>query len=155
MFRPSQGESSSRPARFAAPADGRLAAAMQQAYARDGFLVLEGMVEPPDCDALMTRAEQLVAGFDPTSVTSIFSTREQVHGRDRYFQESDNKIRFFFDEEAFDAAGRLRQHTRLSIKKLGHAQHDLHPGFAHFTRLPPLSAPAARLGLAHPPLLPS
>src|SRR3546814_13054176 len=108
------------------------------------------MVEQPDCDALMTRAEQLVAGFDPTSVTSIFSTREQVHGRDRYFQESGNKIRFFFEEEAFDAGGRLRQDKRLSINKTGHAQHDIAPIFARFYRLPQLAALAPNLGLAQP-----
>src|SRR3546814_5111261 len=60
--------------------------------------------------------------------------------RDRYFQESDNKIRFFFEEEAFDAGGRLRQDRRLSINKIGHAQHDLDPVFARFSRLPQLAA---------------
>src|SRR3546814_17240270 len=114
-------------ARFAAPGDGRLTAAMQAAYARDGFLVVEDMVAPADCDALMTRAEELVADFDPASVTSIFSTRGQVHGRDRYFQASGDKIRFFFEEEAFDGAGRLRQDKRLSINKIGHAPQPLHP----------------------------
>src|SRR3546814_13346624 len=98
------------------------------------------MVEPPDCDALMTRAEQLVAGFDPTSVTRLFSTREQVHGRDRYFQESGNTIRFFFEAEAFDARGRLRQDKRLSLNQIRHAQHDLKPLFATFSRPPPLAA---------------
>src|SRR3546814_9704293 len=81
--------------------------------------------------------------------------REQVHGRDRYFQESGNKIRFFFEEEAFDAGGRLRQDKLLSINKFGHAQHDLDPVFARFSRLPQLAALAASLGLAQPLLLQS
>jgi phytanoyl-CoA hydroxylase len=36
-------------------------------------------------------------------------------------------VRFFFEEEAFDAAGRPRQPTARSINKLGHALHDLDP----------------------------
>jgi phytanoyl-CoA hydroxylase len=155
MFAPKLGELSPRPARFAAPADGRLSAAMQAAFARDGFLLLEGMVAPGECDRLMARAEELVAAFDPASVTSIFSTRGQVHGRDAYFQESGDKIRFFFEEEAFDGDGRLRQDKRLSINKIGHAQHDLDPVFARFSRLPPLAALAGSLGLARPLLLQS
>src|SRR3546814_9671015 len=105
MFTPNPVGLSAPAARFAAPGDGGLTAAMQAAYARDGFLVVEDMVAPADCDALMTRAEELVADFDPASVTSIFSTRGQVHGRDRYFQESGDKIRFFFEEE------RSEEHT--------------------------------------------
>src|SRR3546814_7827019 len=81
MFTPNPVGLSAPAARFAAPGDGGLTAAMQAAYARDGFLVVEDMVAPADCDALMTRAEELVADFDPASVTSIFSTRGQGPGR--------------------------------------------------------------------------
>jgi len=149
--------SNDRPAvaRFAAPPGGAPTAEMRAAYAHDGFLVIEDMVSPTDCAALMARAEVLVEAFDPGTVASVFSTREQVHGRDRYFQESGDKIRFFFEEEAFDEAGRLRQDKRLSINKIGHAQHDLDPVFARFSRLPQLAALAAGLGFDQPLLLQS
>ncbi|MEO3429031.1 phytanoyl-CoA dioxygenase family protein [Pelagibius sp. CAU 1746] len=155
MFAPTAARQTSEPPRFAAPPGGRLTAQMREAYARDGFLVLEHMVAAADCDALMTRAEELVAAFDPGEVASIFSTRGQVHGRDDYFLASGDKIRFFFEEEAFDAAGELRQDKRLSINKIGHAQHDLDPVFSRFSRLPQLAALAGDLELAEPLLLQS
>ena len=141
--------------RFAAPPEGRPTARMKEAFARDGFLLIEDMIAPDDCDALMARAEALVDAFDPGSVASVFSTKGQVHGRDRYFQESGDKIRFFFEEEAFDDAGTLRQDKRLSINKIGHAQHDLDPVFSRFSRQPRLAALATGLGLVEPLLLQS
>ncbi len=160
LFAPPAAGNPEAPARFAAPPGGRLTPEMRQAYARDGFLVLENMVAAADCDALMARAEELVDAFDPGTLVSstgasIFSTREQVHGRDAYFQGSGDKVRFFFEEEAFDDAGKLRQDKRLSINKIGHAQHDLDPVFARFSRLPQLAALAGDLGLARPLLLQS
>ncbi len=155
MFAPTAASETSEPPRFAAPPAGRLTAEMREAYARDGFLVLEDMIAAADCDALMARAEELVEAFDPGEVASIFSTRGQVHGRDDYFLASGDKIRFFFEEEAFDAAGNLRQDKRLSINKIGHAQHDLDPVFARFSRLPQLAALAGDLELAEPLLLQS
>ncbi len=141
--------------RFAAPPDGRLTADMTRAFAEDGFLVLEDCVSHADCDALVARAEALVEDFDPKDVASIFSTRGQVHGRDQYFQDSGDKIRFFFEEEAFDGEGKLRQAKGLSINKIGHAQHDLDPVFFDFSHRPALGAVAAGLGLKDPLLLQS
>jgi phytanoyl-CoA hydroxylase len=125
------------------------------AYRRDGFLVLEGFVTPEACAGLRRRAAELVAACDPASVKSIFSTREQTRASDDYFLTSGDKIRFFFEEEAFDANGELRQPKELSINKIGHALHDLDPAFDRFSRTPALAALAADLGFLRPLLIQS
>jgi phytanoyl-CoA hydroxylase len=119
------------------------------AYARDGFLVLEGFVSSEDCDALQARAATLVAAFDPAPARTVFSARDQGHARDRYFQESGGAIRFFFEEAATD------QPVALALNKIGHALHDLDPVFDRFSRQPRLAELACALGLAQPLLLQS
>jgi phytanoyl-CoA hydroxylase len=119
------------------------------AYARDGFLVLEGFVPAEDCDALQARAAALVAAFDPGPARTVFSTRDQGHARDRYFQESGGAIRFFFEEAATD------QPVALALNKIGHALHDLDPVFDRVSRQPRLAELARALGLAQPLLLQS
>ncbi|WIM10411.1 phytanoyl-CoA dioxygenase family protein [Enhydrobacter sp.] len=118
-------------------------------YERDGFLVLERFVSSQDCDALQARAAELVAAFDPGPARTIFSARDQGHARDRYFQESGEAIRFFFEEEAADRP------TGLALNKIGHALHDLDPVFDRVSRQPCLAALAAALGLTQPLLLQS
>jgi phytanoyl-CoA hydroxylase len=127
----------------------------REAFERDGFLRLEGFVEPAACRALMARAEALVEGFDPEAHRSVFSTREQTRTSDDYFLGSGDCIRYFFEEEAFAPDGRLRQPKALSINKIGHALHDLEPEFDRFSRTPRLAALAAELGLIEPLLLQS
>jgi phytanoyl-CoA hydroxylase len=124
-------------------------------YARDGFLVLADFVSLSDCAALRARAEELVAEFDPAGVVSIFSTHEQTRTSDEYFVASGDKVRFFFEEEAFDAHGHLRQSKARSINKIGHALHDLDPVFARFSRTPELQQLVAELGIAEPLLVQS
>ena len=120
-----------------------------EAYARDGFLVLPGFLSPSDCDALQARAAELVAAFDAGPARTVFSTRDQAHARDRYFQESGGAIRFFFEEDAAD------QPPALALNKLGHALHDLDPVFDRVSRQPHLAELAAALGLQQPLLLQS
>lgn len=143
------------PDRFAAPPDGRLDAGMRAAYDRDGFLVLEGFVQTDDCQSLIKRTVELVEGFDPLVEHGIFSSADQAHARDRYFQESGGKIRFFLEPDACDASGRLRVDKARALNKIGHALHDLDPVFATVSRRPRFAGLAASLGLERPLLLQS
>src|ERR1051325_2949685 len=77
-------------------------------YDERGFLVLEGFADEAECDQLRARAEELVREFDPADVVSIFSTHEQNRLTDDYFLTSGDKIRFFFEENAFNPDGALK-----------------------------------------------
>jgi phytanoyl-CoA hydroxylase len=114
-------------------------------YDRDGYIVLPGFKSEGEIALLRKRAGEIVDAFDPDESRSIFTTREQ--NADAWFLGSDNTIRCFFEEEAFDANGQLRQAKALSINKIGHAMHDLDPVFERFTRNPKLAAVARDLGL--------
>ena len=124
-----------------------LTAAQRAAFAADGFLVLPGFVAPAACDALRARADALVAGFDPGPTRSIFTTDEQARRTDDYFLDSADGVGFFFEEEAFDAAGALRGPLARSINKIGHAMHDLVPEFQRFTYTSDLAGAVADIGL--------
>ena len=119
-------------------------------YERDGFLVIKGFAPPATCATLRAAADALVADFEPDGAASIFSTRDQARATDAYFLDSGDKVRFFFEEGAFDAAGRPRQPTARSINKIGHALHDLDPVFRAFSYQPALAALVGALGLAEP-----
>ncbi len=132
-----------------------LTAGQRDAFERDGFLVIEGFAPAAACDRLRERAADLVAAFDPGEVRSVFSTLDPQQSGDDYFLTSGDKVRFFFEEEAFDEAGELRQAKELSINKIGHAMHDLDPVFEEFSHAPELAAVAADLGFVEPRLLQS
>lgn len=129
-----------------------LSPAQTASYQQDGFLVLPGFKTATALAAVRERAGQIVAAFEPGERVSIFSTHEQRRTADAYFLGSGDQIRCFFEEEAFDAAGQLRQAKALSINKIGHALHDRDPVFDAFSHGPALAGVAAGLGLAQPQL---
>ena len=124
-------------------------------YHEQGYLVLEGFVDDSECDLLRARAEELVQEFDPAEVVSIFSTREQNRLTDEYFLTSGDKVRFFFEENAFNPDGTLKYEKEKSINKIGHALHDLDPVFARFSRSRKIKELAKAIGLEKSYLLQS
>ena len=135
---------------FSAPAGGCLSAAMKETFAANGVLILRDFVSKEACAKLMGRATEIVEAFDPSEFRTIFSTTNKKHVDNDYFEQSGDKVRCFFEEDAFDDEGNLKQEKSLSINKIGHAQHDLDPAFAAFSRTPALNQIAKDLGLRQP-----
>ena len=123
---------------------------LRETFARDGFAVVPNFKSPAEIAALRARAAEIVGAFDPSEASGIFSTRDESLKNDDYFLGSATTVRCFFEEEAFDETGALRQAKALSINKIGHAMHDLDPVFAAFSHGEALDAVVREIGLAEP-----
>jgi phytanoyl-CoA hydroxylase len=134
-----------------------LTSAQVDAFRRDGFLVVTDFVAADDCLALRERAMQLAEQHvpSPEQATVFTADGKPQHTSDDYFLTSGEKIRCFFEKDAFDETGRLRSQPHLSLNKLGHAMHDLDPVFDSFSRTPQLAAVASDIGMIDPLLLQS
>jgi phytanoyl-CoA hydroxylase len=124
-------------------------------FSEQGFLVIADFIDSAACDALRGRVAELLGDFDPAEVVSIFTTHEQSRVTDDYFLTSGDKIRFFFEENAFGPDGQLKQSKEQSINKIGHALHDLDPVFNEFSRSQKIKTLIEELGIVDPLLVQS
>ena len=121
----------------------------------NGFLVIENFYLDDECDILRSRADLLVKDFNPDSVQSIFNTKKQANVEDKYFLESGDKIRFFFEDKAFNQNGSLIDKKELVINKIGHALHDLDHEFIKFSHRNDLNNIAKAINIKNPLLIQS
>ena len=121
-----------------------------KSYQTNGYLVLEQCFSDEQMDLLKNSASEIVADFDPNSTRAVFSTEDHSKTRDNYFLSSGDKVRCFFEEDAFDDKGELKQDKSLSINKIGHALHQLVPEFKTFSQSEKIKNIALDLGLKRP-----
>lgn len=121
-----------------------------QQYHKLGYLVLDELFDATEIEKVKARADKIIREWDEGSTDHIFTTKDNDRTGNDFFLDSAEKIRCFFEEEAFNEAGELSQERALCINKIGHALHELDPIFERFSHLPVLGEIAQAIGLSQP-----
>ncbi|ORX62382.1 phytanoyl-CoA dioxygenase [Hesseltinella vesiculosa] len=128
-----------------------------QKFDRDGFLAIPNFFTQEQAIQLKQRADQLLQQLDLNGhPMTQFSTGEtNDHVGDDYFLTSGDKVRYFFEEGAFNDRGELTVPKERAINKVGHGLHMLDPVFAGFTLNDKMASLAHQIGFQSPRVLQS
>ncbi|XP_014369840.2 phytanoyl-CoA dioxygenase domain-containing protein 1 [Papilio machaon] len=126
-------------------------------FEQDGYVVLEDFLRGPECDELVEAGIELTKQAAEIDPKPIFSTvdPEQAQHKDAYFMESNDKISYFFEADAVDSDGKLKVEPSISLNKVGHALHLLHPIFRCYTYSERVKRVCRELGLVDPAVVQS
>lgn len=122
-------------------------------FHRDGYLLVEEFLSHDECDVLLKCTYAIVHEADLTQhPTVVFDSlnRECQQAMIDYFINSGDKVRYFFEEKALDADGKLKVPLERSLNKIGHALHIVEPEFRNVVMGDKVTELARSLNLVKP-----
>eukprot|EP00834_Sanchytrium_tribonematis_P004426 NODE_218_length_12464_cov_0.653781.p1 type:complete len:462 gc:universal NODE_218_length_12464_cov_0.653781:6890-8275(+) len=121
-----------------------------QFYEENGYLVIEDAL--PNHQKYLQHAIQLSQNFDPDE-TTVFSTDESQHTRDKFFLNSHNQIKYFLEENATKEL--LKSDKGKCVNKIGHALHALDSKFKELSDSALVYTISQQLGFKDPSIMQS
>jgi phytanoyl-CoA hydroxylase len=136
-----------------------LTSEQQKFWDRNGYLIIPDALSPSTVSSLLSQTHELLSSFDLSShpMTKFSTGGEDGEGHvgDDYFLTSGDKVRFFFEEDAFSSSGELLMPKERAINKIGHYLHELSPSFKKISLNATNAAVARSLGFGDPRCLQS
>ncbi|MCW8450406.1 phytanoyl-CoA dioxygenase family protein [Legionella quinlivanii] len=124
-------------------------------FLTNGYLVIEKFFTPSICETLIDRVNFIINEYQQDIPVTVFTSETQDHAKTEYFLNSGDKIRLFFEPEAFNEQGNMTKTLEKSLNKIGHALHVLDPIFRLYSKSERLKTICHQLGFEKPGLLQS